>query len=72
MPRTREEILLERRHSKVVSSSCVFSGLATEEIAEVLGVSASTVKRDWNVARAWLTRYMKKGTSGEGGSVEKN
>lgn len=49
-----------------------FGGLATEEIAEVLGISASTVKRDWNVAKAWLTRQMKKGTRGEGRSVGKN
>lgn len=41
-----------------------FGGLATEEIAEVLGISPSTVKRDWNVAKAWLTRQMKKGTRG--------
>jgi RNA polymerase sigma factor (TIGR02999 family) len=41
-----------------------FGGLATEEIAEVLGISRSTVKRDWNVAKAWLTRQMKKGTRG--------
>ena len=41
-----------------------FGGLATEEIAEVLGISPSTVKRDWNVAKAWLTRQMKKGTGG--------
>jgi RNA polymerase sigma factor (TIGR02999 family) len=38
-----------------------FGGLATEEIAEVLDISPSTVKRDWNVAKAWLTRQMKKG-----------
>ena len=31
-----------------------FSGLSIEETAEVLGVSASTVKRDWQMARAWL------------------
>src|SRR5215510_1823345 len=43
-----------------------FGGLATEEIAEVLGISASTVKRDWNVAKAWLTREMKRGGSGAG------
>jgi len=49
-----------------------FGGLATEEIAEVLGISASTVKRDWNVAKAWLTRQMKKGTHGEGRTVGKN
>ena len=42
-----------------------FGGLATEEIAEILGVSPSTVKRDWNVAKAWLTREMKKGSRGD-------
>ena len=31
-----------------------FGGLQEEEIAEVLGVSIVTVKRDWKVARAWL------------------
>jgi len=49
-----------------------FGGLATEEIAEVLGVSASTVKRDWNVAKAWLTRQMRKEPRGETGRVAKN
>jgi RNA polymerase sigma factor (TIGR02999 family) len=49
-----------------------FGGLATEEIAEVLGISPSTVKRDWNVAKAWLTRQMKKGNRGNTGAVAKN
>jgi RNA polymerase sigma factor (TIGR02999 family) len=31
-----------------------FSGLSIEETAEVLGVSPRTVKRDWQVAKAWL------------------
>ena len=31
-----------------------FGGLKEDEIAEVLGVSVVTVKRDWKVARAWL------------------
>jgi len=31
-----------------------FGGLAMEEIAEVLDISVRTVKRDWNMARAWL------------------
>jgi RNA polymerase sigma factor (TIGR02999 family) len=44
-----------------------FGGLATEEIAEVLSISPSTVKRDWNVAKAWLTRQMRKGTRGDTG-----
>jgi RNA polymerase sigma factor (TIGR02999 family) len=49
-----------------------FGGLATEEIAEVLGISASTVKRDWNVAKAWLTRQMRKGNRGGSGAVAKD
>jgi RNA polymerase sigma factor (TIGR02999 family) len=49
-----------------------FGGLATEEIAEVLGISASTVKREWNVAKAWLTRQMKKGNRGNTGAVAKD
>jgi DNA-directed RNA polymerase specialized sigma24 family protein len=32
-----------------------FGGLATEEIAEILGISPSAAKRDWNIAKAWLT-----------------
>ena len=35
-----------------------FSGLTLEETAEVLGISTGTVKRDWNVTRAWLYREM--------------
>jgi len=31
-----------------------FGGLQENEIAEALGVSLITVKRDWKVARAWL------------------
>jgi RNA polymerase sigma-70 factor (ECF subfamily) len=31
-----------------------FGGLREEEVAEILGVSIVTVKRDWKVARAWL------------------
>jgi RNA polymerase sigma factor (TIGR02999 family) len=33
-----------------------FSGLTVEETAKVLRVSSMTVKRDWNVAKAWLRR----------------
>ena len=43
-----------------------FGGLSTEEIAEVLGISASTVKREWSVAKVWLMREMKRGGSGTG------
>ena len=35
-----------------------FAGLSIEDTAEVLGISASTVKRDWITARAWLYREL--------------
>jgi RNA polymerase sigma factor (TIGR02999 family) len=35
-----------------------FGGLTETEIAEVLGVSVRTVKRDWRTARAWLHGQM--------------
>ena len=31
-----------------------FGGLTIDETASFLGVSAKTVKRDWEMARAWL------------------
>ena len=39
-----------------------FGGLSSEEIAAVLDISVSTVKRDWNVAKAWLSRQMRRGS----------
>lgn len=36
-----------------------FSGLSIEETAEVLDISTATVKRDWNMAKAWLYRKLK-------------
>jgi len=35
-----------------------FGGLTDQEIAETLGVSTRTVKRDWMMARAWLQSKM--------------
>jgi RNA polymerase sigma factor (TIGR02999 family) len=35
-----------------------FGGLTIEETAEILGVSAVTVKRDWAFSRAWLYREL--------------
>jgi RNA polymerase sigma-70 factor (ECF subfamily) len=35
-----------------------FSGLSVEDTAAVLGISDSTVKRDWQVAKAWLHREL--------------
>lgn len=35
-----------------------FSGLSVEETAEILGLSDSTIKRDWQMAKAWLHREL--------------
>jgi RNA polymerase sigma factor (TIGR02999 family) len=42
-----------------------FGGLTVEETAEALDISAATVKRDWTMARAWLTREMQRGAGGK-------
>lgn len=41
-----------------------FAGLQEAEIAEQLGVSEITVKRDWKFARAWLAAYLGNGAHG--------
>ncbi|MDQ4122886.1 MAG: sigma-70 family RNA polymerase sigma factor [Acidobacteriota bacterium] len=43
----------DREQARIVEMR-FFGGLTPEEIAEVLGVSESTVKREWRSARAWL------------------
>ena len=40
-----------------------FSGFSIEETAAVLGVSDSTVKRDWRAAKAWLKHQLETGKS---------
>lgn len=35
-----------------------FTGLSIEETGEALGISISTVKREWGIARAWLRREL--------------
>ena len=37
-----------------------FGGLSIEETAEVMGISAATVKREWALARSWLFRELSK------------
>jgi RNA polymerase sigma-70 factor (ECF subfamily) len=48
---------LDRRKVRVVEMR-YFGGLSFEETAEVLKVSAVTVKRDWRAARTWLYREL--------------
>ena len=48
---------VDDRKSKVVELK-FFGGLSIEETAEVLGVSAETVVRDWRLAKVWLLREL--------------
>jgi len=50
---------LDEQQSRIVEMR-FFGGLSIEETAQVLGVAPSTVKRDWNTAKAWLYHRMKK------------
>ena len=48
---------IDEQQSRVVELR-FFSGLTVEETAEVMGISAATVKRDWSMAKAWLHREL--------------
>jgi RNA polymerase sigma factor (TIGR02999 family) len=41
-----------------------FGGLEVSEVADVLGISTATVKRDWRFAKAWLSRELELGAEG--------
>jgi RNA polymerase sigma factor (TIGR02999 family) len=45
------------RQSRVVELR-YFGGLSVEETARILDVSASTIKGDWRMAKAWLAREL--------------
>ncbi len=49
----------DKRQAEIVELK-FFGGLTIEEIAEVLNISPATVKRDWEMARSWLYRELKK------------
>ena len=48
---------LDLQQAKVVELR-YFTGLGIEETAQVLDISAATVKREWTLARAWLRREL--------------
>jgi RNA polymerase sigma factor (TIGR02999 family) len=50
---------VDERKNQVVELR-FFGGLTVEETAELLGVSADTVKRDWKLAKAWLRRELRR------------
>jgi RNA polymerase sigma factor (TIGR02999 family) len=49
---------LNERHAKLVELR-FFGGLSVPEIARVLGVSVSTVEKDWRFCSAWLKNALR-------------
>jgi RNA polymerase sigma factor (TIGR02999 family) len=49
---------LDPRQSQVVELR-FFAGLEVVEVAEVMGISPATVKREWAIARVWLHREIR-------------
>ena len=52
-------VRLDARKARVVELR-FFGGMSVEETAAVLTVSPQTVMRDWKIAKAWLTRELKR------------
>ena len=48
---------MDPRHGRIVECR-FFGGMSIEDTAAVLGISPATVKRDWVMARAWLSREL--------------
>lgn len=59
---------VDERKSKLIEMH-YFGGLKGEEMAEVLGISVSTVGREMRVAHAWLMREISRTPPSEAGSA---
>ena len=59
--------LLSRRDAQQerIVTMRFFGGLSVEETATILGISSATVKRDWVMAKAWLTRELGRSKGGK-------
>jgi RNA polymerase sigma factor (TIGR02999 family) len=58
---------MDSRKGRIVELR-VFGGLTNEEAAEALGVSARTVNREWQFAKAWLARELNYDLAPDAGS----
>jgi RNA polymerase sigma-70 factor, ECF subfamily len=61
--------LLDPRKVQIIEMR-FFGGLSVEETAEVLKVSAATVRRDWSIAKLWLYRELGGSRGDESGPVD--
>jgi len=49
---------MDARQARIVELRC-FGGLTIDEAAEILGISTTTVRREWTSAKAWLYGELK-------------
>jgi RNA polymerase sigma factor (TIGR02999 family) len=59
---------VDARKSRIVEMR-YFGGLGMQDIADLLGLSLATVKRDWAVAKLWLYRQLKGLPADDSGAV---
>ena len=55
----------DERKSRLVELR-YFGGLSIEETADVLGLSPTTIRREWTLTKAWLRREMKSKDTAKG------
>ncbi|HEY3938618.1 MAG TPA: ECF-type sigma factor [Bryobacteraceae bacterium] len=61
-----EKLAAEDQRMADVVELRYFGGLSNGEVAEMLGIAERTVKRDWQVARAWLYTRIHRGKGDAG------
>jgi RNA polymerase sigma factor (TIGR02999 family) len=61
-----QQLQTEKPHLAEIAILRYFAGLSADETAAVLGISASTLAREWRFARAWLVRRLGHGEVPDG------
>ena len=61
-----QKLQAEKPHLAEIAMLRYFAGLSADETAAVLGISASTLAREWRFARAWLARRLGDAPDGAG------
>jgi RNA polymerase sigma factor (TIGR02999 family) len=53
-----QKLQAKKPHLAEIAMLRYFAGLSVDETAAILGMSASTLAREWRYARAWLIRQL--------------
>jgi RNA polymerase sigma factor (TIGR02999 family) len=65
-----QKLQADKPHLAEIAMLRYFAGLSVDETAAVLGISASTLTREWRFARAWLIRHLGDARAGAGPADE--